>query len=1186
MFNNIVTELKLLKNYPDPCEKSGIVIFCKAEYNHKTIDEVFKLIYDKNETEKGYGYHYIVSGKKVYNLVPTHKAIKSFNEKKVNYIGKNVFDSKPNSKLTSILVILEPKVDYAITETTLIHEVQRLMKAHKIYSENIWRSFDICDEDYSPLHMLDLNIFKSHVNLLEKFVPTPKTGGHDFDEEAEDKPNDPEYKPEPPPPIDEVEYISPFKTIAESSNKTIDKYVRDIYSDNEGKEKEYAKKFKPWDKDLASAKEATVGELQSIETPTKNTLQYQITTQPPQGSCGCSSDFDALAGTLVAKDTMVEPIYPDLITPPGANITVSNDSTGTKVPSESNAALTPEEFEKRQQQFSFKDFDKVKKETIGRPINCEDPFPVDEQIKKLEEHNPKIKIDKIKFSYEDSNHDGDLVGQAISKNNNMIYDVLMDIAKRTETRLVKIENNLSTVMRNLFRVSSRMNINCAYYGGQSVYGKYNCIRCLSDDRINDGAVVSLDQCLSCTRYEPILGQVYAILDDAATNVTTVIDDMQMSYMSIEDYNALTQFGEYWQSPKVADLNKHATDKPKAFVEDKWKDTEAEAKAKGKTKEDIDSKDYKQGFSMDWTPVQLETQSPNINKYKKEEVELDKESISEDLDREIFDDTRDGNVQYEQLEFDIKDYILEDFGKGSSLTNGGGGDGGALIRQKIVDYMHQAEARAKDGKLHYSQGKRMNHDDKAENGIHYYDCSSLVGAAYKAAGIPGLNGGNTVSQYPKYTDKQGGLIFPISELKNAKPGDILCFTNAKHPKTKEELQNFNSSQTVHTAIYIGDNKYIDTGRHYPDDPSKDCKTKDRNNYVDKRMFAFARPKELVEADSVASSEGLSEQWSREYHGISDELWKAARYEKGDYDLTKKNMNKYNWKNLCIEEAKKAKMDPFLIAALISVESKGDPRDNDKYAGLMQVHGHYGSTSQDGMRDNIKKGIGMFKAKFTHLKNCGWVESNLHVALSAYNSGEGCVTGAASRSNVKLASCKIPELGDALKKHVQIAFPSWSSNEKREYATKVLKAYNFIWNDNMLGLPRESSKQFIRPVNHYVSSIFGPRNGRMHKGVDYGCPIGTPIKASASGEVTHAETQDGYGQVIYLKHANGYTTRYAHLSDYKGRKPGDKVKQGDILCLSGNTGVGTGPHLHFEIRKNGEALNPGDHVPKSSKKNEKV
>lgn len=462
----------LKKTTGDIKKAEGIVIHSSHEYNYRNIEEVLKDIEKKNTTENGYGYHYVLTQNKSYKLCPDHKAINNIG-KSLNYIGNNVFGGKPNEKLISILLVILDNEDYEKTEKSFVYEIQRLLKANKLYTDNVWRAFDIAQDMPSPLHMLNLDIFKSYIGELNKFVPPPITGSEATeDSQTFNYVKDVEY-----PSISSVDFKSPFKKLADDKDVTINGYVTSIYYDNKGKEKEYAAKFKAWDKGLEAAKKpSSTGEVHTKDLKTENNLQYTITNYPPSGSCGCARDFDSLDGTLNTRDTMVEPIYPDLITPPGANITIANGTSESAVPSSSNATLTPEEFENRQKRFSFDNFDEVKKETIGRPINCDDDFPVDEQIKKLEEHFPKVKIDKIRFKVEDTNHDGSFIGKALANNNAMIYDILSDISRRTEQRLVKIENNLSTVMRNLFRMSSRVNINCVYYGGQSVYGKkiLNC----------------------------------------------------------------------------------------------------------------------------------------------------------------------------------------------------------------------------------------------------------------------------------------------------------------------------------------------------------------------------------------------------------------------------------------------------------------------------------------------------------------------------------------------------------------------------------------------------------------------------------------------------------------------------------------------------------------------------------------
>lgn len=122
---------------------------------------------------------------------------------------------------------------------------------------------------------------------------------------------------------------------------------------------------------------------------------------------------------------------------------------------------------------------------------------------------------------------------------------------------------------------------------------------------------------------------------------------------------------------------------------------------------------------------------------------------------------------------------------------------------------------------------------------------------------------------------------------------------------------------------------------------------------------------------------------------------------------------------------------------------------------------------------------------------------------------------------------------------------------------------------LGLATET---FVTPTKGRISSPFGPRWGSFHGGIDIAAPIGEPILASDSGTVTHASFNNGgYGYMVDIDHGNGYVTRYAHCSEIFA-KTGEKVNQGDKIAAVGNTGRSTGPHLHFEIRKNGEKEDP--------------
>ena len=98
-------------------------------------------------------------------------------------------------------------------------------------------------------------------------------------------------------------------------------------------------------------------------------------------------------------------------------------------------------------------------------------------------------------------------------------------------------------------------------------------------------------------------------------------------------------------------------------------------------------------------------------------------------------------------------------------------------------------------------------------------------------------------------------------------------------------------------------------------------------------------------------------------------------------------------------------------------------------------------------------------------------------------------------------------------------------------------------------------------------------RAHKGIDYAARTGTPVKSAGDGEVVFRGRKGGYGQVMIVKHGEHYETLYAHLSNFKkGLKSGDRVKQGEVIGYVGQTGLATGPHLHYEFRVDGTHRNP--------------
>jgi murein DD-endopeptidase MepM/ murein hydrolase activator NlpD len=133
----------------------------------------------------------------------------------------------------------------------------------------------------------------------------------------------------------------------------------------------------------------------------------------------------------------------------------------------------------------------------------------------------------------------------------------------------------------------------------------------------------------------------------------------------------------------------------------------------------------------------------------------------------------------------------------------------------------------------------------------------------------------------------------------------------------------------------------------------------------------------------------------------------------------------------------------------------------------------------------------------------------------------------------------------------------------------------------------------PINGArLSSSYGMRKhpisgyNKMHKGVDFAAPTGTPIFAAGNGILEYVGRNGGYGKYIRIRHDSTYKTAYAHLNGYKkGISSGVRVKQGDVIGYVGSTGKSTGPHLHYEIIVNGKQINPATlKLPSGRKLNE--
>jgi murein DD-endopeptidase MepM/ murein hydrolase activator NlpD len=125
------------------------------------------------------------------------------------------------------------------------------------------------------------------------------------------------------------------------------------------------------------------------------------------------------------------------------------------------------------------------------------------------------------------------------------------------------------------------------------------------------------------------------------------------------------------------------------------------------------------------------------------------------------------------------------------------------------------------------------------------------------------------------------------------------------------------------------------------------------------------------------------------------------------------------------------------------------------------------------------------------------------------------------------------------------------------------------------------QLIPPSDASISSNFGWRvhpilgDSRFHSGIDFGDDYGSTIRAADNGVVIFAGWYGGYGNAVIINHGEGITTLYAHLSKIDVSE-GQKVQVGEAIAAVGSTGLSTGPHLHFEVRKDGEPVDPMDYL----------
>lgn len=163
----------------------------------------------------------------------------------------------------------------------------------------------------------------------------------------------------------------------------------------------------------------------------------------------------------------------------------------------------------------------------------------------------------------------------------------------------------------------------------------------------------------------------------------------------------------------------------------------------------------------------------------------------------------------------------------------------------------------------------------------------------------------------------------------------------------------------------------------------------------------------------------------------------------------------------------------------------------------------------------------------------------------------------------------------KKIADVKTEKEKEEQERKAAEEAAKRKKYQVTSRGSSLPRVSSYAFPLQSYSYVSSEYGARWGTTHTGIDLAAPAGTHIYSWRSGTVTFAGWSGGYGNFIIVDHGDGFVTRYAHCSKIAVTK-GQTVSQGQVIGYVGTTGNSTGNHLHFEVKVNGNFVNPRNYL----------
>lgn len=283
----------------------------------------------------------------------------------------------------------------------------------------------------------------------------------------------------------------------------------------------------------------------------------------------------------------------------------------------------------------------------------------------------------------------------------------------------------------------------------------------------------------------------------------------------------------------------------------------------------------------------------------------------------------------------------------------------------------------------------------------FDCSGLVQYCYNQyADDLGLTLGRTT-----YEQCKQGTEVDKDDKGQWNPGDLLFWIGKDTPPS-------------HVSVYIGGSKMI----HAPQtgDVVKTVDVTRTDIYAVRRVI-----KDIVNAN--IKDDNIPSDYASNLSAVDSNCTTFIA-----------NMNKYKYKSIITSKSNAAGVDPYLTAAIIAIESEGNPKASGSYSGLMQVSG--GSSDP---ATNIEQGLTEYNRKRSA------VGIQIHVILSAYNSGEGTVEQACKQNGYNMSTVTVKQLGDALYDYVKVHNPSWNPDEKKYYSSKVLKAYNILKSKKALG-----------------------------------------------------------------------------------------------------------------------------------------